>query len=207
MPERHISLDVARQQGAELADTLDILMPRPTDGEANLLLGLEIVTKVSVLTMVEKGWTERDAVVSLAAMVAQILVEGGPGGEALAIHLERLARQYGTAHVGETGTEADAFFTADGVNMLTAQQMAGTLDRLYPAIDAEASRLGATRHVIDLVLATMAARAVPVQDAVQTVLATVMEILIDGLGPAGAAAHLRRMAELIETNAPGASMH
>ncbi|HEX2892309.1 hypothetical protein [Vineibacter terrae] len=78
------------------------------------------------------------------------------------------------------------FRMADGVNMLMAQQMAETLDRLYPASDAVVSRLGVTRHVVDLALATMAARGVPIQEAAQTVLAAIMEILVDGLGPAGA---------------------
>lgn len=211
MADKHISLDDAREQSQVLADSLDVLMARPADGEANLLLGLEIVTKVSIHTMMLKGWSQHDAVVSLAAIIAQVLIEGGPGGEALAEHIRHLAGHYGVSpptHPGmETPPSDNALIMPDGVAVEIAQHVAEALDRLYPQTDAVEARYGATKHVLDQVLATMMVRNVPDPDAVQTVLAAIMETLVSGLGAAGAAAHLRQMAAAIEENAPTAPVH
>ncbi|HKU95517.1 MAG TPA: hypothetical protein VJR58_09585 [Vineibacter sp.] len=211
MADKHISFDDAREQSHVLATSLDILMPKPSDGEANLLMGLEILTKVSIHAMVQKGWSREDAVVSLAAIITQVLIEGGPGGEALAAHIRRLASNYGASDLppsrASDAPDGDALVMPDGVTVETAQSVAEVLDRLYPLSDEVEARYGATKHLVDQIMATMMVRQVTDADAVQTVLAAVLEVLVTGLGPDAAAAHLRRMAQVVEENAHTTPLH
>jgi hypothetical protein len=157
--------------------------------------------------MVQKGWSERDAVASLAAMIAQILLEGGSDGESLAVHIQQLARQYtrrpSPSVEGKPGDNRGIeFHLPDGAKLEAAQQVGEVLDRLYPSPDQETFRYKATRHVIGQVLAVMMIRGVPDPDAIQTIVAAVMELLADGLGHTGAAEHFRRMADAMERDAP-----
>ena len=51
-------------------------------------------------------------------------------------------------------------------------------------------------------MACMVTHGVPAYAAVQTVVAALMKVLADGMGTAGAAAHLRLMANEMEAGAP-----
>lgn len=89
-------------------------------------------------------------------------------------------------------------FLPDGTNGAVAEVLSMTLDQLYLSPDDEADVYRATKHVVWQMTAAMIAKDVPPPTAVQMLVAAMMELLAQGLGPVGAADHLRRMAAALE---------
>jgi hypothetical protein len=88
-----------------------------------------------------------------------------------------------------------------GVDRGTAERLAAVLLDLYPEPDDANVRSNVTRVVIWQAVGTMIAKGAPDEVAAQTVVAVVMELLVDGMGARAAADHLRAMARQLEREA------
>jgi hypothetical protein len=99
----------------------------------------------------------------------------------------------------EAGMNEQIHVLRDGTRTDVAELLGTTLDRLYLSPDDETDLYRATRHVVWQTMAAMIAKDVPPPNAVQMLMAVMMELLANGLGPIGAADHLRRMARALES--------
>jgi hypothetical protein len=90
----------------------------------------------------------------------------------------------------------------DNLNPQIARQIAAAFVELYPAGQDRDVRYEATRHILWQAMAAMISRGVPDETAMQNIVAALMEILVEGLGPSGAALHMRLMADQIEAGPP-----
>ena len=86
-----------------------------------------------------------------------------------------------------------------GVTAELAGELSSVLDRLLvPTADNQARYLAA-RHVLWQTIATMMAKGAEDEAALQMVVSATTELLTRAAGPAGAAAHLRLMADRVAT--------
>jgi len=84
-----------------------------------------------------------------------------------------------------------------GATAELAAELAAALDRLFvPTADGQARYLAA-RHVLWQAIATMMAKGMEDEAALQMVVSATTELLTRAAGPAGAAAHLRLMADKV----------
>lgn len=98
---------------------------------------------------------------------------------------------------------ADAILP-DTIDRAVAEQIAAVFVDLYRDRMDDRERYAATRHILWQAMACMVNSGIEDQAAVQTLVAALIEILSDGLGPAGTAAHLRLMADALDAWPPGA---
>ena len=87
----------------------------------------------------------------------------------------------------------------DGIRRDVGEQIATAVLQLYQPDQDDSQRYVATRHLLWQSMYAMVNNGVSDQVAVQTIVAALMEVLVDGLGPQGTAAHLRLMADELET--------
>lgn len=87
----------------------------------------------------------------------------------------------------------------EGATREMAEELAVSLGQIMPSsIAGDMNRLLAVRHITWQTLAAMVNKGWDQDVAIQTVVVAVMDVLENGLGSSGAAAHLRRMADSLE---------